>query len=116
MSINLEEHTEAARLVDRGRERGWIDASELAAAVEREDLDEDAESDLEDELRRQGVRVRDDIGREKVPATRYRNQYLAEHTADALTAFLNEREDRTVEGCRQLVWSLLTSAEFRFNH
>jgi len=90
VSINLEEHTEAARLVDRGRERGWIDASELAAAVEREDLDEDAESDLEDELRRQGVRVRDDIGRENVPATRYRNPELAEHTADALTAFLNE--------------------------
>ena len=50
----------------------------------------DDESDLEDELERQGVRVRDDIGRKNVPATRYRNNELAEHTADALTAFLNE--------------------------
>jgi RNA polymerase primary sigma factor len=87
VTINLEEHTEVARLVERGRERGWIGASELATAVENEGVDE---SDLEDELDRQGVRVRDDIGRENVPQTRYRNQDLAEHTADALTAFLNE--------------------------
>src|SRR3954466_9590471 len=90
MSINLEEHTEAAELVARGRRRGWVEASELAAAVEREGLRSDDESDLEDELERQGVRVRDDIGRKNVPATRYRNNELAEHTADALTAFLNE--------------------------
>jgi len=90
MSINLEEHTEAAELIARGRRRGWVEASELAAAVEREGLRSDDESDLEDELERQGVRVRDDIGRKNVPATRYRNNELAEHTADALTAFLNE--------------------------
>jgi len=90
VSINLEEHTEAAELIARGRRRGWVDASELAAAVEHEGFREDDESDLEDELERQGVRVRDDIGRENVPATRYRNYELAEHTADALTAFLNE--------------------------
>src|SRR4051812_6211094 len=90
MSINLEEHTEAAQLVERGRERGWVDASELAAAVEHESLDDDAREGLEDELDRQGVRVRDDIGRKNVPATRYRNPDLAERTADALTHFLNE--------------------------
>lgn len=33
-----------------------------------------------------------------------------------LDAYLAERADRPVEGCRQLVWSLLTSSEFRFNH
>ena len=90
MSLNLEEHTEVAQLVDRGRERGWIGASELATAAEHEGLDEDARSDLDDELDRQGVRVRDDIGRKNVPPTRYRNPELAEHTADALTHFLNE--------------------------
>jgi RNA polymerase primary sigma factor len=90
MSINLEEHTEAAQLVERGRERGWVDASELAATVEHESLDDDARAGLEDELDRQGVRVRDDIGRKNVPATRYRNPDLAGHTADALTHFLNE--------------------------
>jgi len=90
LSINLEEHTEAAQLVARGHERGWVTASELAAAVEQEGLDDDGESSLEDELERQGVRVRDDIGRSNVPSTRYSNQHLAEQTADALTAFLNE--------------------------
>ena len=32
-----------------------------------------------------------------------------------LDAFLTERSDRPAEGCRQLLWSLLTSSEFRFN-
>jgi Protein of unknown function (DUF1549)/Protein of unknown function (DUF1553) len=30
--------------------------------------------------------------------------------------YLLQRQDRTVEACRQLVWALLASAEFRFNH
>ncbi len=33
-----------------------------------------------------------------------------------LGEFLARHEDRPVEGCRQLVWALLTGAEFRFNH
>ena len=33
-----------------------------------------------------------------------------------LDAYLAERTDRPDEACRQLVWALLTSSEFRFNH
>jgi hypothetical protein len=33
-----------------------------------------------------------------------------------LDAYLDGHEDRAVEGCRQLVWALLTGSEFRFNH
>jgi hypothetical protein len=33
-----------------------------------------------------------------------------------LGEFLHKREGRRVEGCRQLVWALLTSSEFRFNY
>ena len=33
-----------------------------------------------------------------------------------LDAYLAEHADRPVEGCRQLIWSLLTSSEFRFNY
>jgi len=87
VSINLEEHTEAAKLLAQGRQRGWVTASQLAAAVEHEGLDE---TELEDQLDREGVRVRDDIGRKNVPPTSYRNSELAVTTADALTAFLNE--------------------------
>jgi RNA polymerase primary sigma factor len=90
LSINLEEHTEAAELVTNGRKRGWVTISELVEAVEQEHFGPDQESELEDVLEQAGIRVRDDIGRKNVPATRYRNPELAEHTSDALTAFLNE--------------------------
>jgi hypothetical protein len=33
-----------------------------------------------------------------------------------LTDYLQHREDRPEAGCQQVVWALLTSAEFRFNH
>jgi hypothetical protein len=33
-----------------------------------------------------------------------------------LIEYLKQRADRPVEGCRQIVWALLTSAEFRFNY
>jgi hypothetical protein len=34
----------------------------------------------------------------------------------ALVAYLAERRDRPAEAYRQMVWALLTSAEFRFNY
>jgi hypothetical protein len=34
----------------------------------------------------------------------------------ALRGYLEHRTDRPEEACRQLVWALLTSPEFRFNH
>lgn len=33
-----------------------------------------------------------------------------------LTEYLGRRADRPAAGCQQVVWALLTSAEFRFNH
>jgi hypothetical protein len=33
-----------------------------------------------------------------------------------LADYLRRRDDRPVEACQQVVWALLTSAEFRFNH
>ncbi len=35
---------------------------------------------------------------------------------ERLAAYLEARRDRPVAGLRQMVWALLTSAEFRFNH
>lgn len=34
----------------------------------------------------------------------------------ALSDYLGRRDDRPAEACQQLVWALLTSAEFRFNY
>jgi hypothetical protein len=48
-----------------------------------------------------------------------RNAYArpaSDDEVELLSRFLDERSDRPVEGFRQLVWSLLTSAEFRFNY
>jgi hypothetical protein len=34
----------------------------------------------------------------------------------ALVSYMQRRQDRPDAGCQQVVWALLTSAEFRFNH
>jgi hypothetical protein len=39
-----------------------------------------------------------------------------EDECSLLGEFLTRYDGRPSEGCRQLVWALLTSAEFRFNH
>jgi hypothetical protein len=40
----------------------------------------------------------------------------SEEESQALGAYLTQRESRPAEACRQMVWALLTSAEFRFNY
>jgi hypothetical protein len=35
---------------------------------------------------------------------------------ETLGAYLRQRQDKLVEACRQMVWALLTSPEFRFNY
>jgi hypothetical protein len=39
-----------------------------------------------------------------------------EQERDHLVKWIEERKDNRVKACGQLVWALLTSAEFRFNH
>jgi hypothetical protein len=34
----------------------------------------------------------------------------------ALVEYMRQRADRPVDACRQTVWALLASAEFRFNY
>jgi hypothetical protein len=33
-----------------------------------------------------------------------------------LSEYMRRREDRAAAGCEQMVWALVASAEFRFNH
>ena len=52
--------------------------------------------------------------------------YLAAHAVlsrpaqadeiQALSSYMQRRSDRDAAACQQIVWALLTSAEFRFNH
>ena len=39
-----------------------------------------------------------------------------EQERDYLVQWIEERKDNRARACGQLVWALLTSAEFRFNH
>jgi hypothetical protein len=34
----------------------------------------------------------------------------------AIVEYMRQREERPTEACQQVVWALLASAEFRFNH
>ncbi len=43
-------------------------------------------------------------------------RFPADDERNLLIEFLNQREGSLAAGLRQIVWSLLTSAEFRFNH
>ena len=43
-------------------------------------------------------------------------QLLASGERKVIVEYLTERKDRSVEAARQVVWSLLTGSEFRFNY
>jgi RNA polymerase primary sigma factor len=77
-------------LLDRGEERGCIDLTEMDELVERLGLGDDEVADLQSAIDTRGIEVRDDCGRESVPASRYANGELAGSTTDALQLFLNE--------------------------
>ncbi|MDX6646172.1 MAG: polymerase primary sigma factor [Miltoncostaeaceae bacterium] len=79
-----------AALLDRGEERGCIDLTEVEDLRERLGLGEDDVADLQEGIAARGIELRDDCGRESVPASRYANGELAGSTTDALQLFLNE--------------------------
>jgi RNA polymerase primary sigma factor len=79
-----------AALLDRGEERGCVDLTEVEELGERLGLGEEELTDLHEGFAARGIEVRDDCGRESVPASRYANGELAGSTTDALQLFLNE--------------------------
>ena len=81
---------EVAAMIAVGEERGCLNASEIDAAVQRLDLDDDALGDLHDHLDARGIDVTDDCGRDSSEPVTYTNSQLAVNTADALQLFLNE--------------------------
>jgi RNA polymerase primary sigma factor len=81
---------EIAALLQAGRERGCVDESELARAVEELDLDHEQVEAIADRLQEEGAEVLDDCGNHKAPVTSVTNRDLAVYTTDALQLFLNE--------------------------
>ena len=80
---------EIAALIESGEETGCVNLSALNEFVASFEFDEDDLDALYAKLEQRGIEVRDDCGRESVPAT-YVNGDLATVTTDALQLFLNE--------------------------
>jgi RNA polymerase primary sigma factor len=84
------EAPELTALLERGRELGCVEESELARTVEALDLEQDEVEAFVDRLRDEGVEVNDDCGHRGTPPTAVTNRELAGYTTDALQLFLNE--------------------------
>jgi RNA polymerase primary sigma factor len=79
-------------LIGRGELRvdRCIDLSDLSEFVQELDLAEEDAHTLQDVLEERGYDVRDDCGRDRVQATAYLNDQLADRTTDAMSLFLQE--------------------------
>ena len=82
--------SEITALFETGRERGCIDESELARAIEDHDLDQEQVESLAARFQDEGIQVLDDCGHRATPPTAVSNSELATYTTDALQLFLNE--------------------------
>src|SRR3954454_3691766 len=92
MTMELDDTQRAAveSLLDQAEEAGCLNVSDVASLVGRLELDDEAQSQIEDEARRRGLELTDDCGRQSIPATTYINGELASATTDALSLFLRE--------------------------
>jgi RNA polymerase primary sigma factor len=81
---------EIEALLDRGREGGCVDESELSRVVEELDLDHDQVEAIAARFKEEGVDILDDCGHRDTPPTSVTNLELATYTTDALQLFLNE--------------------------
>jgi RNA polymerase primary sigma factor len=79
-----------AELLDHAEEDGCLNVSELSDVADRLELDEDDVHTIQEQASARGLDLRDDCGRERVPATTYTNRALASATTDTLGMFLRE--------------------------
>ena len=82
--------TELSSLIARGEASGCVGEFEIEALAMHLELDDTDVEQLRERLAAGGVEVRDDCGREQVPATSYANGDLAHYTVDAMSQFLAE--------------------------
>lgn len=83
------DHEEIERLGGLADEDDCLELSEVERTIDAADLGEDEIEALHDELRRRGIALRDDCGRD-APPTEYRYEELAGATTNALQLFLRE--------------------------
>jgi RNA polymerase primary sigma factor len=88
MSSSMAPEIEA--LLERGREGGCVDESELSRLIEELDLDQEQVDGIVARFNDEGIDVLDDCGHRDRPLTAVTNNALAAYTTDALQLFLNE--------------------------
>jgi RNA polymerase primary sigma factor len=81
---------EVEALLERSRDIGCIDESELSRLVEELDLDDEQVETIAARFNEAGIDIRDDCGHRDTPVTAVSNRELAGYTTDALQLFLNE--------------------------
>ena len=77
-------------LLERVREGGCVELSELSELVERLQLDDDAVQAAFERFRSAGIEISDDCGRDVPEQVTYTNADLTAATTDTLGLFLNE--------------------------
>jgi RNA polymerase primary sigma factor len=90
MSVFEELPGEVLALVEQGAQDGCLTLSEVEGAIEGHELDEEATSELYEELERRGIEVTDDCVRDGSGEADYSNGGLATMTTDSLQLFLDE--------------------------
>jgi RNA polymerase primary sigma factor len=81
---------EIQALLERSRELGCVDESELSRVVEELDLDHEQVEEIAARFSEEGVDILDDCGHRERPLTAVSNREMATYTTDALQLFLNE--------------------------
>jgi RNA polymerase primary sigma factor len=81
---------ELHRLRERAREQDCLSFTDLERFAEEHGLADDQLSELESQLEREGIEIRDDCGRDDAEQAGYSPEQLAVYTTDALRLFLNE--------------------------
>src|SRR4051794_38918764 len=77
-------------LIERSESMGCVNLSEFCDIVKELDLEDEAQSEIQDALDQRGLEVTDDCGQADVAPTRVRGDDLASNTTDAMQLFLNE--------------------------
>jgi RNA polymerase primary sigma factor len=77
-------------LIERSEAMGCVNLSEFCDLVKELDLEEEAQSEIQDALDRRGLELTDDCGQADVAPTRVRGDEMATNTTDAMQLFLNE--------------------------
>jgi hypothetical protein len=105
-----------ARLIEQPRDNFQIGVSEALLFSNNERIQREFLADGGDRLVGRLKQIKDS---KQLIENAVRSVLCRPPTAEEsklLGEYLKQREGRHVEACRQMVWALLTSSEFRFNH